>query len=74
MVYGICELLWLKSEILIKRTSFFDQKWPMKLYCDNKAPINIAHNPIQHNKTKHAEVDWHVIKAKSIIGRFVLLL
>lgn len=29
----------------------------MKLYCDNKSTINIAHNPIQHNKTKHIEID-----------------
>ena len=34
----------------------------MKLYCDNKSAINIAHNPIQHDKTKHIEVDMHFIK------------
>ena len=34
-------------------------KWddPMKLYYDNKLVINIAHNPIQHDRTKHIEVD-----------------
>ncbi|KAL6332216.1 hypothetical protein AAG906_001931 [Vitis piasezkii] len=34
-------------------------KWdgPMKLYCDNKSTINIAHNPIQHDRTKHIEID-----------------
>ena len=30
---------------------------PMKLYCDNKTMINIAHNPIQHDRTKHVEID-----------------
>ncbi|RVX16216.1 Retrovirus-related Pol polyprotein from transposon RE1 [Vitis vinifera] len=41
-------------------------KWdgPMKLYCDNKSAINIAHNPIQHNRTKHIEIDRHFIKEK----------
>ncbi|KAL6331168.1 hypothetical protein AAG906_009596 [Vitis piasezkii] len=41
-------------------------KWdgPMKLYCDNKSAINIAHNPIQHNRTKHIEIDSHFIKEK----------
>ena len=29
----------------------------IKLYCDN-----IAHNPVQHDKTKHIEVDRHFIK------------
>ncbi|RVW83701.1 hypothetical protein CK203_046011 [Vitis vinifera] len=41
-------------------------KWdgPMKLYCDNKSTINIAHNPIQHDRTKHIEIDRHFIKEK----------
>ena len=36
----------------------------MRLYCDNKLAISIAHNPIQHDKTKHVEVDRHFIKEK----------
>ena len=36
----------------------------MKLYCDNKSTINIAHNPIQHNRTKHIEIDRYFIKEK----------
>ena len=35
---------------------------PMKLYCDNKAAISIAHNSVQHDRTKHIEVDRHFIK------------
>ena len=34
----------------------------MNLYCDNKAAIDISHNPIQHDRTKHVEVDRHFIK------------
>ncbi|RVW46182.1 hypothetical protein CK203_076168 [Vitis vinifera] len=39
-------------------------KWdgPMKLYCDNKSAINVAHNPIQHDRTKHIEIDRHSSK------------
>ena len=36
----------------------------MTLYCDNKAAISIAHNPIQHDRTKHIEIDRHFIKEK----------
>ena len=36
----------------------------MKLYCDNKSTINIAHNAIQHKKTKHIKIDKHFIKEK----------
>lgn len=36
----------------------------MRLYCDNKSAINIAYNLVQHDRTKHIEVDRHVIKEK----------
>ncbi|RVW30369.1 Retrovirus-related Pol polyprotein from transposon TNT 1-94 [Vitis vinifera] len=41
-------------------------KWdgPMKLYYDNKSAINIAHNLIQHDRTKHIDIDRHFIKEK----------
>ncbi|RVW82487.1 Retrovirus-related Pol polyprotein from transposon TNT 1-94 [Vitis vinifera] len=41
-------------------------KWddPIKLYCDNKSTINIAHDPIQHDRTNHIEIDRHFIKEK----------
>ena len=39
-------------------------EFPIKLYCDNKAAISISHNPVQHDKTKHMEVDRHFIKEK----------
>lgn len=37
---------------------------PMKLYCDNKAAISIAQNPVQHDRTKHVEIGRHFIKEK----------
>ena len=36
----------------------------MKLYCDNKIAIEIAHNLIQYDHTKHMEIDRHFIKEK----------
>ena len=36
----------------------------MKMYCDNKAAINISHDPVHHDQTKHVEVDKHFIKEK----------
>ena len=42
----------------------FRPKGPMKLYYGNKATIDIAHNPVQHDRTKHVEIDRHFIKEK----------
>ena len=35
-----------------------------KLNCDNKVAMSISENPVQHNRTKHVEVDRHFIKEK----------
>ena len=61
MAQGVCELLWLK--IILEDLKI---KWegPMRLYCDNKSAISTAHNPVQHDRTKHIEVDRHFIKEK----------
>ncbi|CAL2238036.1 unnamed protein product [Prunus armeniaca] len=61
MAQGVCELLWLRR--LLRDLGFGPQK-PMDLYCDNKAAIAIAHNPVQHDRTKHVEVDRHFVKEK----------
>ena len=61
MAHGVCELLWVKN--LLKDLGF-RPKHAMHLHCDNKAAIDIAHNPVQHDRTKHVEVDRHFIKEK----------
>ena len=58
---GLCELLWLKIILNDLRIEWDD---PIKLYRDKKSAINIAYNLIQHDRTKHIEVDRHFIKEK----------
>lgn len=61
MANGICEMIWLKKMMEELKKPF---ALPMKLYCDNKVAISIAHNPVQHDRIKHVEVDRHFIKEK----------
>ncbi|PRQ19007.1 putative RNA-directed DNA polymerase [Rosa chinensis] len=61
MAHGVCELLWLRN---LLRDLGFKLKSTMQLYCDNKAAIDISQNLVQHDRTKHVEVDRHFIKEK----------
>jgi len=64
MTKAICELLWIRNlmqELLVEQTN------AIKLYCDSKAACDIAHNPVQHDRIKHIEVDRHFIKKEKII-------
>lgn len=54
MVKGICELLWLKR---LMEELGFPTKNPMKLFGDKQSAIKIAENPVQHDRTKHVEID-----------------
>ncbi|KAB2611146.1 hypothetical protein D8674_019178 [Pyrus ussuriensis x Pyrus communis] len=42
----------------------FKPRKSMLLYCDNQAAREIANNLVQHDRTKHVEVDRHFIKEK----------
>ncbi|CAL2267766.1 unnamed protein product [Prunus armeniaca] len=61
MAHRVCELLWIRN--LLGELGF-KPKHAMQLNCDNKTAIDIAHNPVQHDRTKHVEVDKHFIKEK----------
>ncbi|RVW16742.1 Retrovirus-related Pol polyprotein from transposon RE1 [Vitis vinifera] len=58
---GMCEGLWLQK---LLEELHITIELLIKLYCDNKAPISISHNPIQHDMTKYIEVNRHFIKEK----------
>lgn len=61
MSYGICEGIWLQR--MFKELKI-PSNYTMKVWCDNKAAISIAKNPVHHDRTKHVEIDRHFIKEK----------
>jgi hypothetical protein len=40
----------------------------LNVWCDNKSAICIANNPVQHDRTKHVEIDRFFIKEKLDAG------
>ncbi|KAF5448203.1 hypothetical protein F2P56_028759 [Juglans regia] len=59
MAATCCELKWLTTLLQAFPISV---KSPAVLYCDNKAALYIAENPVFHERTKHIEIDCHLVR------------
>jgi hypothetical protein len=62
---GLTEILWLRK--LLTELGY-PPSGPSRIMCDNKAAISILENPVQHDRTKHVEIDRHFIKEKLDAG------
>nr|GEZ36571.1 putative copia-type protein [Tanacetum cinerariifolium] len=67
---GLAEALWIRK--LLSEIGYHSTQ-TSKIICDNKAAIQIFENPVQHDRTKHIEVDRHFIKEKLENGIIELL-
>ncbi|KAK8591446.1 hypothetical protein V6N13_031488 [Hibiscus sabdariffa] len=64
-----CEIQWihyLLSDLHIDFSS-------ANLYCDNLSAIKLAENPMHHERTKHIEIDCHLVREKIRSGSINLL-
>ncbi|CAL0304854.1 unnamed protein product [Lupinus luteus] len=46
---------------------------PINIYCNNKSALHIAVNPVFHERTKHIEIDCHVVRERVINNTIYLL-
>ena len=65
MNLGICKEIWLQK---VLSDLHQECETPLKLFCDNKAAISIANNHVQHDRTKHVEIDRYFIKERLDCG------
>jgi hypothetical protein len=61
MASVVCELMWMVP--LLKDFKVEHSKEAL-LFCDSKAAIHIAANPVYHERTKHIELDCHLVRKK----------
>lgn len=60
-------LRWLLADLEISQSSSTD------IYCDNRSAIQIAHNDVFHERTKHIEIDCHFIRQHLLRGELHLV-
>jgi hypothetical protein len=64
---GMAEATWLLHEL---------QSPPSRctlIYCDNISAVYLSTNPIQHQRTKHVEIDLHFVQERITIGQVRVL-
>ncbi|XP_071727352.1 uncharacterized mitochondrial protein AtMg00810-like [Rutidosis leptorrhynchoides] len=65
MAAAACEIVWIKNLLQELNANL---KLPINLFCDNNSAIQIAANPVFHERTKHFKIDIHFIRQKVSIG------
>ena len=60
LAHATSKIIWLRW---LFRDIGIDLPNPTPLFCDNQSAIQIAHNDVFHERTKHIEVDCHFVRS-----------
>lgn len=55
----VCELMWIGYVLQDLQQSFHK---PISMWCDNQVALHIMANPLFHERTKHLDIDCHLVR------------
>jgi hypothetical protein len=67
---GVAEAAWLR-QLLAELHSPLSRS--TLVYCDNVSAVYLSTNPVQHQRTKHVEIDLHFVRDYVAVGAFRVL-
>lgn len=67
---AVCEVQWL---IYLLQDLQVTMVRPATIFCDNKSAVAIAENHVFHERTKHIDIDCHIVREKLSQGLIKLL-
>jgi hypothetical protein len=70
VVNGVAEACWLRQLLLELHCPLRRAK---VVYCDNVSAVYLSTNPVQHQRTKHIEIDLHFVRERVALGEVRVL-
>jgi hypothetical protein len=67
---GVAQATWLRQLLLELHNPL---RHAVVVYCDNSSAVYLSSNPVQHQRTKHVEIDLHFIRERVALGHVRVL-